>query len=156
MKTILTSKGQETLVDDEDYPLLSRIDWCMDGRGYVTSLGVGRFKMHRLVVGYDGTRFQVDHIDGNRLNNQKSNLRLVSNKTNQENLHKKKGKNPASEYIGVTFDKRTDLLTKRWIAMIKDNYKSRFLGRFLTENEAAEAYNRAAEKLGYLTRNVIK
>lgn len=83
----------ETLVDDEDYEEISKYRWHLS-KGYalttvrLDSSKSKQFSLHRelarlMCASID--KYQIDHIDCNRLNNQKSNLRLVTNKQNHEN-----------------------------------------------------------------------
>lgn len=148
------------LVDDEDFEELSKYTWHFNeirksvqahkNFGYKNNK---KIMIHRLIMNANDPKIHVDHINGNVLDNRKSNLRLVSNKTNTRNRHTKLP-NTYSKYIGVTLDKRKNL-TKRWIAQIKVNYERIHLGRHRTEEEAAIAYNKAAKEYGFLTRNVI-
>ena len=142
---------KEFIIDSEDYTKISQFKWYLDGRGYIVSSG-RRHKLHRLILDVHDCLIQVDHINGNKLDNRKDNLRLVSNQQNQMNIHKKKG--TSSKYFGVCLDGRIKL-TNRWIASIKVDYKNIFLGRFNTEIEAALAYNNASEKYGFFTRNIL-
>ena len=73
----------------------------------------------------------VDHIDGDRLNNDVSNLRIVSNRENTSSY-----KNKTSKYVGVSYHKRS----KKYQSSIYLNGKSTFIGRFDTEEEAHKAY----------------
>jgi hypothetical protein len=84
--------------------------------------------------------FQCDHIDGNTLNNQKSNLRNVT--CQQNGCNKSKCKNLFSKYKGVSRVKRD----KKWQAYITVHQKPIFLGCFTNELDAAVAYNNAAIK----------
>jgi hypothetical protein len=98
---------------------------------------------------------QVDHIDGNKLNNHVSNLRMV---THAENLRgfTKKAKNSSNKYVGV-FEQK--LKTKiRWRTKITFDYKDYHIGVFDTEEEAALAYNQKAKELGFAPErlNVIQ
>ena len=80
---------------------------------------------------------KVDHIDGNGLNNTRSNLRLV---THSENLTNRKGwAKSSSKYKGVTWYKRGS----KWQAKICPKGKTIHLGYFENEDEAAIAYNNA-------------
>lgn len=87
----------------------------------------------------DGNTLVVDHIDGNKLNNRLDNLQII---TNRENSSKDK-KNGSSQYVGVSWDKRQ----RKWRANIFIDQKSRYLGIFRHEIEAAEAYQKALSEL---------
>lgn len=96
--------------------------------------------LHRLIVNCPDNMV-VDHINGNTLDNRKSNLRICTKLQNQYNQKKHKGKRH-SKYKGVTY--RKELISKPWEAFIYPNGKHIRLGYFKTELEAAEAYNKAA------------
>lgn len=93
--------------------------------------------LHRLIMNAP-KHLQVDHINGDRLDNRKSNLRLCKNGSNSRNQGQRSGK-----HKGVHFNKQI----KRWIAQITKNYKCHHIGCFLTEKEAALAYNIKAKQL---------
>jgi len=98
-----------------------------------------RIRLHRLIAktfldDYSEKLF-VDHIDRNRLNNHISNLRMVTSQINNRNRSKVTGK--SSIYKGVCHNKNTG----KWDVCIGLNNKRINLGRFLTEEEAANAYN---------------
>jgi hypothetical protein len=84
---------------------------------------------------------EIDHHDGNRLNCLENNLRICSQSQNNQN-QKQQQRNKSSKYKGVYFDN----FSGRWKAQITYNYKHISLGSYLTENEAAQAYNDAAIK----------
>jgi hypothetical protein len=90
----------------------------------------------------------VDHIDRNRLNNNISNLRMVSRSENNRNKTKKQ--NTLSQYVGVTFDKRT----QKWMAQCKINKKTKHIGRFDTEYDAGLAFNEYCIQNGLNTANL--
>jgi hypothetical protein len=95
----------------------------------------------------------IDHINRDRADNRIINLRVVSRHENNSNVSSAKGS--SSKYVGVYFapNKR-----KPWIANIKVNRKSKYLGGYATEDEAGEAYNIAASAAygQHATKNDIK
>lgn len=102
--------------------------------------------VHRLILKCTDKDIHVDHIDFNPLNNSKTNLRLLPALLNQKLQPRKKTINSTSTYKGVCLDSWavSQNLKKKWIARIKVNRKGINLGRYLTEIEAAIAYNKAA------------
>jgi hypothetical protein len=143
MKEIALSNGKIALVDDEDYDYLSQWKWCYDGNYATRSVWNGKIKrkkkiyMHRaLIVPIKG--LEVDHINRNKLDNQRCNLRVCSSQENQ--LNKLKNKNrvyPKGVYwcnkkrryrVRGTFEKRT-----------------KHIGDFIDILDAAKAYDKWAE-----------
>lgn len=94
-------------------------------------------RIHRLILNAK-LPLQVDHINGNGLDNRRKNLRLV---TSQQNNFNRRPVN--SKYKGVAFHKRCNL----WEAKICINQKRMCLGFFKTAQEAARAYNLKAKEL---------
>ena len=86
---------------------------------------------------------QVDHIDGDGLNNRLENLRAVSSTENSRNVRKKS--NNTSGVSGVHWHKRD----KKWQAMIEVNYKTIHLGLFSNKDEAVAARKAAELKYGF-------
>ena len=148
MKRIPLTLGQFALVDDEDYDGLSKFKWCAHREGpriyALRGVGVrGSYKiirMHRQIMNAP-EGMVVDHVDGNPLNNQKSNLRICTQAQNNMN---RRGPKPSSKnrFRGVHFFKRTGA----WTAQIGVNRKKIHLGYFATENDAAKAYSEANKK----------
>lgn len=147
----LTNMEMYALCDDEDYARLNKYKWRLNKRGYVcTSVwfkGTGRgtvLLMHRLVYmvpkGID-----TDHIDQNKANNQKANLRPVTRSQNMMNVTRTKT-NARSKYKGVSYLDRPNL-KKKWLAYIRLDYKMYYFGYHETEVEAAHVYNQVAEQL---------
>lgn len=151
VKEIQLTKGYAALVDDEDYEWPSQIRWYVtisyhEGtdkvrtvyalRGENRRLGERRqtpVAMHRLIMGAPRNR-EVDHIDGNGLNNQRSNLRLATRAQNSRN--RKPNRSNLSGYKGVVPREG------RWEATI--NFT---IGKYDTAEEAARAYDAKAREL---------
>lgn len=146
MKIINLIHGKSTMVDDEDYELLTTQRCKVILRSSITGTYHAQFKgvrLHRYLMNLTkDDKCLVDHIDGNPLNNQKSNLRICNNSENSRNS--KKAKNNTSGYKGVFFE--NDNKKKRYKVCISINNKRKHVGRYETANEAAIAYNDAAIK----------
>ena len=103
--------------------------------------------MHRLIMNANSDQI-IDHIDGNGLNNKKENLRFVTKSENSQN--KKRKSTSSSKYKGVYYAAtEKNNLKKPWRAYIKDSKSNKkiTLGHFLTEEEAAKAYDQKAIEL---------
>ncbi|OQR57428.1 AP2 domain-containing protein [Bacillus sp. CDB3] len=151
MKEIQLTKGNVALVDDEDYEKLMQNSWCYQSPGYAARRRNKRIElMHRVIMNAKKGE-QVDHIDMNRLNNQKENLRIVNN--SQNGMNKLVQNNSTSGYKGVSWRKERN----KWEAYINKDNKRYKLGYFENKNEAAEAYNKKAIELHgqYATLNKI-
>lgn len=154
--------GKFALVDDENYEFLMQWRWFgtyqkTSSNFYVTcNLKIGnkwgQGRMHNMVKPPSKGKL-IDHIDGNTLNNQKSNLRESTSAQNSQN--KGKYKNCASRYKGVSKSKsissgKNKKIKYTWMSRIQVNKKSIYLGNFSYTGRgeicAAECYNRAALK----------
>lgn len=131
------------LIDDEDLHWFVNRQWYVSqykGLYYVRCKSLG--SLHRVIICCP-SNMVVDHVNGNGLDNRRSNLRICSqqqNTRNQTNLRK----NKSSQFKGVTFDKSRN----KWIAMIcLGNKKYKNLGRFESEEEAASVYDEYARIL---------
>jgi hypothetical protein len=149
MREIVLGKGKVSVVDDEDYEYLSKYKWRLTSKGYAcrTYMENGKQKyilMHREImrVEKEGRKLLVDHKDHNILNNSKENLRLCSTSQNACNTTKKLSSNFTSGFKGVSWDKQY----KKWAACIKVNGKSKRIGRFINESDAAISYNKYASQ----------
>lgn len=145
MKRIPLTQGKFALVDDEDYEWLSQWKWCADkGRNtYYASRNDNENKrqttirMHRELC---QSEEDVDHIDGDGLNNQKRNLRSCS--SGQNSYNQRKSKNNTSGFKGVSWDKEK----KKWAAYINFQRKKIHLGYFEDKIDASKSYDNAAIK----------
>lgn len=129
-------------VDDEDFERVMRYKWYYNNGYAVRSIEGGRKKLrlHRLILDAPNDMF-VDHIDGNKLNNCKSNLRLCTKSENGKNVTVKK-RGSSSRYKGVSWDD----VRKKWKAYIKVDGKLIHLSYHVNEDDAGQAYNRAAKE----------
>ena len=106
-------------------------------------------KIHKLVaISFlnhtpNGHNLEIDHVDGNRLNNRIENLQIVTHRANKSTCFVKGKENYSSKYIGVSWYKRDS----RWHSQITINGETKFLGYFDSETEAHEAYQKALLKL---------
>ncbi|WOB24770.1 MULTISPECIES: HNH endonuclease signature motif containing protein [Xanthomonas] len=130
MKTIPAAQGQQILVDDEDFERLSQYRWLVYSRrtGYeyaVTQIDGMRTYMHRILCGTPGR--VIDHINGNTLDNRRSNLRAVSNRENIQNQH-----SAAQSNTGL---KNVHRFRKSFTARVNGIY----LGSFPTAEQASTA-----------------
>lgn len=140
MKKIKLTNGNFTLVDDEDYNFLIKFEWH-ETHGYArTYFKNDRIRMHRMIMNPKRDQM-IDHVDGNKLNNTKSNLRFCVSQQNSWN--RLKHKNNKSGVKGV----RKAKTLGKWEAQIGINGKNKYLGTFLTLKQARDAYNIAAVKL---------
>jgi hypothetical protein len=141
------SKGQivaHARVDEADYEKVSQHRWSLHNRGYaITGGGNRKVLMHRLVLGLSNTpgagrgsgtvRPQCDHINQDKLDNRRENLRVVTNQQNHQNRQICHGK--TSIYRGVYLNKRQG----KWCARAKADGKTYWGGYYDSELEAATA-----------------
>jgi hypothetical protein len=141
VKTIPLTQGKVALVDDEDYDFLMQWKWFFHKRYAVRSKNNRHIYMHRVIAKTpDG--IQTDHVNGDQLDNRRSNLRHANHNENLFNQRKQKRK-CLSKYKGVTRFSPSE----RWCARISYYGKLRHLGYFDSEIKAAQAYNAEAIKL---------
>lgn len=150
MKEITLRNGLVALIDDCDYEDLKKYNWSPSpgfngimyaSRKYTIDGKTKTLSMHRHILGIDGLGYTVvgDHIDHNGLNNQRSNLRICTSSQNAAN-RRPLSKPTSSIYKGVAWHKRVN----KWFAKITINGKRTSLGYFISEIEAAQAYDKAA------------
>jgi hypothetical protein len=138
------SKGKVALVDSQDAAKLGKHSWYYGFRGYAMRsklMPSGRRKtvsMHREILGAKDHE-EVDHINGDRLDNRRSNLRVLGRSAN---LHNRGAYGP-SGLKGVSWDKRK----KKWRAEIGKNGKRAWLGYHDTKEDAERIYRKASKKL---------
>lgn len=145
MKEIPLTRGYVALVDDEDYDQLMKYKWLYLSTGYAArnprngDTSTTTILMHRQILGLNGI-LQVDHISCDKLDNRRSNLRVVT--PHQNCFNRGKNSNNRSGHKGVCWHS----IGKKWRAYINLDRKQIHLGLFDDKMEAHKAYQRAASK----------
>jgi len=146
-KTIALSHGKKTTVNDCDYEWIMCLDlgWrAIKDRHTYYAIADHRgttVRMPRIILNVP-PGMQVDHIDGNGLNNIRENIRIVT--PAQNGMNKRIPIDNKTGYKGVYIAK--DRKVNKYKAQIRVNYKAIYLGCFDNPEDAAKAYNRAAIK----------
>lgn len=133
-KIIQLTQGYSTIVSREDYDLLSQVSWQVHfskSRIYARTTKYGR--MHRYIL-QAPPHLQVDHKNGNSLDNRRSNLRLATNLENSSN----RGNLKSSKYRGVVLVPHG---LKKWRAWLTYKKNGIHVGYYSTALEAALAYD---------------
>lgn len=149
MREILLTQGKVALVDNADYDWLNQHKWCAhkdhSGNCYAvrnSSRKSGKrfiIRMHREILELEQRDLrQVDHKNHNTLDNRRDNIRICSCQQNQRN--QKIRSNTTSKFKGVSWHRAS----KKWQAGMSIKGKTRNLGCWDTEEEAALAYDMAA------------
>jgi hypothetical protein len=145
MKFIKLTQGKQAIVDDEDFERLSKNKWyfCF---GYATRAFWLKEKkkqikilMHREVLNNSDKR-EVDHINHNKIDNRKQNLRFCSHRQNLINVPI--SKRNTSGYKGVIWEGRKN----KWVVYVRHHGKDKFGGYFIDKKTAAKSYNKLALK----------
>jgi hypothetical protein len=137
---------KQVIIDDNDYELIKQHTWCLEkaeGDVFYAITNIRKkigtksmLRMHKLLH----PEYKIiDHINGNGLDNRRCNLRECT--TAQNSYNAKKSRNKSSKYKGVSWSKRNLL----WKGYVTVNCKTKWLGYFKTEKEAALAYNTHAK-----------
>jgi hypothetical protein len=134
--------GGHYFLDYEDWVKYAGTTFIRDNKGYLVSdTGKGEtrkvWSLHRDIMG-NPEGFVVDHVNGNKLDNRKYNLRVC---TVAENVRNSVSTTGSSKYKGVSWDSSRN----KWVAQIKFEREQYFLGRFDSEESAAKAYDDAAK-----------
>lgn len=145
------SRHKVAVIDVEDWDVVRPYKWhahvhrggfCAARNSERTSEGKRKtIRLHRVLMGAPADQ-EVDHEDGNPLNDKRNNLRLCTPRQNSFNTQKRK--NTLCKYKGVRWHKSAN----GWQAFIQQNNPKRFfhLGIFLTAEDAAQAYDTAAQQ----------
>ncbi len=126
-------------VDSADFPSVVRHRWCLVNGYAMATVGLRPTLMHHLIVGHRAGH-DVDHINGNRIDNPRANLRFATPAENARN----KGISTANHtgFKGVSVDRKTGL----YRAKITADRRPHDLGLYATQEDAAAAYAEAAAR----------
>lgn len=148
MKIKISNANLYILVDDEDYEWLNQWKWSLLKSGYARrNIAISKngrvvrqktILMHRQLLNAP-KGMEVDHINHDKLDNRKANIRLA---TKQENAFNRESINPTSGYKGVYWQSHTG----NWRVIIVVDGKSKYYGGYKTKEEAAKVYNEAAKE----------
>ena len=143
-KKIPLTQGQVAVVDDEDYEILSQYRWRLSMKGYAERTGIKKGEtarstilMHREILKARHGMW-VDHINRDKLDNKKKNLQLVTPSQNRMNSVGR-----TNTLKGVSWNKTK----KNWLASIRLEGRTIYLGSFSNQKDAALTYDKAAKKL---------
>ena len=134
-----TQAGKEFYFDKEDYDLVKQYCWSVDNStGYAKTIdrinNTGKLYLHRLVMGCTkGDKIIIDHIDRNKIDCRKKNLRIVNNSQNTMNSCIRSDN--ISGVRGVSWDKRKN----KWVAKITVNQQNIILGYYNSFEDAEKA-----------------
>ena len=145
MKEIPLTKGKFAIVDDEDFDELAKYRWRYHNEGYALR-GNPTTYMHRIIM-HAKKGQEIDHINGDKVDNRRVNLRFC---THSENLaNQSKCQLHSSQFRGVDWYAPS----QKWRATIRVVGHQIHIGYFTSEEAAARAYDRKAkEKFGEFVR----
>ena len=145
---------KQFLIDIDDYNDIKNYNWAIDNHGYVVTKRYGKtIKLHRLIMNIQNSKIQVDHINNDKTDNRKSNLRIA---TPKDNMHNRK---PSiinkSGCVGVTYDEER----RKWVARLTFNGNEVLRKRFNSKEEAInariDAENKYFGEFGYHNSQLI-
>ena len=138
-KRYIMKNGASFIFDNDDEALISKHTWSFSGEYPRTTIN-GKSVILNLVL-FPGANGEIDHINGDKTDYRRANLRIATHSQNNQN--KGLRRDSTTGYKGVCFDKRS----KRFIAYINANKKRTYLGYFDDKEKAAKAYDEAALRL---------
>lgn len=125
-------KVYEVKIDIDDIDKIIKYRWFINDSGYaMTHINNINTRMHRLILNFPDC--EIDHINRDKLDNRKINLRSATHQENSANNPVRRTNN--SGVIGVSFDKHNN----KWRSQITYNFKDYNLGRFTDKNDAIKA-----------------
>ena len=143
MKYIELTQEYQATVDNEDFSYLNQWKWYYK-QGYAARNIIAPdgsrtiVRMHRLLL-KTPIGMETDHINHNKLDNRRDNLRIVTKNQNQWNRKKQAG---SSQYKGIYWNKQN----KRWHVQLQVDGKKKWLGYYANEEDARLAYENGVSK----------
>jgi hypothetical protein len=139
------TQGFVAIIDAQDADRVLSLKWCARRTPHTVYAHRGAYHngkrssqtLHQFITGYALT----DHINGNGLDNRRSNLREATISQNGHN--RRRDRDSSSGYKGVSWHARSG----KWQVLIRANGPQKFLGYYVTAEEAARAYDAAAREL---------
>jgi len=136
---VVLTKGKVALIDLSDVDTVQKHQWYFDGEYAVTNLpNRSKLHLHRMIAN-TGTGKVTDHINRDKLDNRRNNLRVCNSSDNNHN----RALNNPNGFRGITWNKRK----RKWASQISIGNKNKGLGCFTSKIEAARAYDKKALEL---------
>lgn len=142
----LTNTALRCIVDDDDYEQLQQYGWMLSKLGYVMRFASMKYYFNRTIwlhriIAKTPEDMVTDHINGNKLDNRKVNLRVCTKSQNAINA--KLRVDNKTGHKGVHFDKQR----KKYMAYLTVNKQRIQLGRYSSMEEAVTAYRKASAEM---------
>jgi hypothetical protein len=131
MKTIQLTRGKETIVDVDNYEHLNQWKWQFTTRGYAVRTENRKIIFMHRVINNTPEGLDTDHINRNKLDNRKCNLRTVTRSQNFMNINPRKN--------NTTGVKGVQIHAEGWMVRITVNYKRIYIGYYLNFEDAVAA-----------------
>jgi hypothetical protein len=133
-------QGKFMVVDDQDFAQLNNFKWHVSATGYARTCRAGKHILAHHLVRQPGAGLVIDHVNQNKLDNRRSNLRVATRGQNNTNR-------PWRSKTGYRGVERSDCKKKLWSARIRKGDTRYYLGTFDSPIQAAKAFNAAALEL---------
>jgi hypothetical protein len=135
--------GRAFITDASERDLIDSMVWEISSSGYVSGMMKGKhLQLHRLLLGLErGDKREGDHINLDKLDNRRSNLRIATRAQNAGNIGKRR--NNKTGFIGVFAQPQTPGSNRKpWCTQARVPGRRVALGSYDTAEEAAQAYDR--------------
>lgn len=136
LRNINMDEVGRAIIDKDDFDKIIKHKWHFNGGYAKTKINKKCVLLHHMIIKPDNEMY-VDHINRNRLDNRKENLRLVNRTIN--GFNKGKQSNNTSGFVGVSWDASRN----KWETHIKKNGKKKHLGRYTDIKDAVNARREA-------------